>query len=263
MSLNGQLKIQFIDLAHPAAPAAAESQRRAHSHAARVAHAKTRRLRTIKYQADRNAESSCHNAFKMNMDVVPSPLGMLVSHRRDPFGSLTGPLKPIEHFLLDHYMSAVIPRMRVYCSIVWGGPVSYLDHLADEWVGFAQTDMGLLSGLFLAASRHLSENHPQKQLFTRLAIQYKIACVRAVSEAISAAMLSQFRDSTVANVMMLAFDEFSIGNLAISRQHVHGAIKMVEHNGGPKTLGLNGFLERALWKIIFDTSPLEEAQPLF
>jgi hypothetical protein len=103
-------------------------------------------------------------------------------------------------------MSALIPRMKIYCSIV-RHPVSYLEFMTEEWMGLAQTDTGLLSGLFLAASRHLSENHPQQQLFTRLAIQYKIACVRAVSETISAATLSQFRDSTVANVMVLAFDE--------------------------------------------------------
>jgi hypothetical protein len=102
MSLNRPFKVQFIHLAHPAAPATAESQRRAHSHAARVAHARTRRLRTIKYQADSDAAPSSHNATKVKMDIVPNPLALLVLHRRDPFVSLTGPLKPIEHFLLDH-----------------------------------------------------------------------------------------------------------------------------------------------------------------
>jgi hypothetical protein len=36
--------------------------------------------------------------------------------------------------------------------------------------------------------------------------------------------------------------------MAMSRKHVQGAVQMVEHNGGPQTLGLNGFLEMVLHK---------------
>jgi len=246
MSSNGSFNVQFIDLSQ----STAESRRQAHSHAARAAHARARRLRIIKHQHDASAGSTDTAPW------LPSPVDLLGSHRRDPFMSLAGPLKPIEHFLLDHYISAVIPRMRICCKIIRGGPVSYAQFMAEEWMELAQSDTGLMNGIFLSACRHLSDEHHQQEFYTRLAVQYKIGCVRAVSEAISATISSNFGDSTVATTMLLALDEFSVGNLTISRQHVHGAVKMVEHNGGPQTLGLSGFLESALHAIISDTSPL-------
>ena len=42
--------------------------------------------------------------------------------------------------------------------------------------------------------------------------------------------------------------QFQLGDLATSRHHVRGMIQMVEHNGGPQTLGSNGFLERLVYK---------------
>lgn len=86
--------------------------------------------------------------------------------------------------------------------------MKYLELMRKEWVRLALTDAGFLKGIFLAACRHLSENHQQHQ-FLQLAIQYKLASVRALSEAISAGMAS-VSDATIAIVMMLAFDEVSL-----------------------------------------------------
>lgn len=42
----------------------------------------------------------------------------------------------------------------------------------------------------------------------------------------------------------------------MSWRHVQGAIKMVEINGGPQTLGLNGFLENLFHKFVSDVGLL-------
>ncbi len=40
------------------------------------------------------------------------------------------------------------------------------------------------------------------------------------------------------------------GDVAMARHHVKGAASMVDLNGGPKTLGLDGFLEIVLEKYV-------------
>lgn len=151
--------------------------------------------------------------------------------------------------------------------------------MAKEWVRLALGNAGFLNGIFLSSSRHLSkicQQLQQQQQFTNLAIRYKLVCVRALSDAISSgAKTMTFSDSVVAETMVLAFDEVSVqridsnnelgafpivnsefslqislGDLAMSRRHVQGAVRMVELNGGSQTLGLNGFLEMVLHKYV-------------
>jgi hypothetical protein len=47
--------------------------------------------------------------------------------------------------------------------------------------------------------------------------------------------------------------QITIGEMAISRQHLQAALRMVEMNGGPQTLGLDGFLEMVLQKYAVQT----------
>lgn len=126
MPPNEPREIQFINLSHPAEAAATESQRRAHSHAARAAHARTRRLRTMEYRAhkatqhaddgrgsnaegigeqllvNKDAVSAAPKAVQLQTALVPGPANLLASDRTDPFVSFARPLKPFELFLLDH-----------------------------------------------------------------------------------------------------------------------------------------------------------------
>ena len=149
--------------------------------------------------------------------------------------------------------------------------------MTREWIRLALENAGFLSGILLSASRHLSVVHKQRdqqQLFANLAIRFKLASVRTVSEAISSNSHGKsFSDSVVAVTIVLAFDEvrvpqsviitnprpssrangefpvqFTLGDMAMSRRHVQGAVQMVECNGGRQTLGLNGFLEMLLHK---------------
>jgi len=121
MKLNEPGRIQFINMCYPGEAMPAEEQGRAHSHAARTAHAKARRLRTIEYQArkasqipeelqglkersiaPRSSALPRPNAVDTEQPVLPSPITLLASDRRDPFKSFARPFEPIEHFLLDH-----------------------------------------------------------------------------------------------------------------------------------------------------------------
>lgn len=79
-------------------------QRVVHSNAARAAHAETRRLRTIRYQAAKAQEPKQLAALEPEADVVAAPgiVRLLSADRKDPFASFVRPLKPVEHFLLDH-----------------------------------------------------------------------------------------------------------------------------------------------------------------
>ena len=78
--------------------------------------------------------------------------------------------------------------------------------MISEWVRLAFTDTGFRSGIFLAACRHLSLYHLQQEKFVRLAVQYKVACLHTLNEALAAEVLI-ISDVVVAKVMALAFDE--------------------------------------------------------
>ncbi|KAI9735740.1 MAG: hypothetical protein M1818_006348 [Claussenomyces sp. TS43310] len=269
MKSNGLGRIQFINTSDPGNAISAEEKRRANSHAARTAHAKIRRLRTIEYQAEKGRQEPEGTQEALGRSIAPrssvqptptaveteqlvliSPVSLLASSRRDPFQSFARSFKPIEHFLLDHYVRAVIPYMNQHCNKL-RDPERYVDLMTKEWVRLTLTNVGALSGIFLAACRHLFKNQPeQQQYYLQLSIEYKLSCVRALREAIASEIASLISDSSVAIVILLAYDELQLGDLTTSRRHVQGMIQMVEHNGGPQALGLNGFLEHLVCKFV-------------
>lgn len=125
--------IQFINTSHQGNVVSAEEQWRANSHAARIAHAKARRLRTIEYQARKAIQAPMGSQEVEDLitiaasGVVPpildgtvdteqsifhSPVSILASDRKDPFESFGRPFKPVEHFLLDHCKS--FHRLHLY-----------------------------------------------------------------------------------------------------------------------------------------------------
>lgn len=80
--------------------------------------------------------------------------------------------------------------------------------MTKEWVRLTLTSVGSLSGIFLAACRHLFKNQPQQQkYYMQLTIEYKLYCVRALRQAIASEISSLISDSSVAIVILLAYDE--------------------------------------------------------
>jgi len=102
-------EIPFIYSSKHGGVASAEMRRLVYSHAARAAHAKARRQRLIEYHAIQSSSGAEDESLPLSTaaaeiakSVIPSPLGLLGSDRRDPFASFARSLNPIEDFLLDY-----------------------------------------------------------------------------------------------------------------------------------------------------------------
>lgn len=194
------------------------------SHAARSAHAKTRREQTIRYQAQKLRD------YHARHKIVPATqaINMLPASRKDPFVTFARSLDHVEPMLFDHctyfciatwirtvtylllltVVTNIIPLMR--CE---ERAVSFTHRMTTIWVPFALTEASLLDLLFLISCRHLSATYTieqQQQLFTRLAIQYKLKCIRSLRDTISGEPTS-LSNSAVAQAIMLAYDE--VGHL--------------------------------------------------
>ncbi len=113
-------------------------------------------------------------------------------------------------------MTIVIPFLIAECTKLRARGLEYAEIMSKEWVRLALSNSGLLCGLLLNASRHLSKvyrkrHHPRQQLFANLAIRYKLLCVQSLSAAIiSGAKINSYNDSVVAQTLILAFDEVGV-----------------------------------------------------
>jgi hypothetical protein len=150
--------------------------------------------------------------------------------------------------------------------------------MVSRWIPLALTDVGLLAAVFLAACRHLtgkystaaefniSSTHEQVH-YGHLAARYNIECTQILRTVIS--KNDAFCDATIAGCLMLGYDEvwelrqelfpstrprlidIKLGqsNVEMSVNHLSGAMKMVALNGGPQTLGMEGFIHHMLVRL--------------
>ncbi|KAL4866201.1 hypothetical protein BDV12DRAFT_173266 [Aspergillus spectabilis] len=224
----------------------------ARSHAARSAHARARRMRTIQYQAQKAQDSSSDSPRHLD----ESPTSVLSYHRRDPFRSYARSLNPIEEMLLDHYTTAIVPAMT--CNAF---DVDFYRRVVTAWVPHALHEPGLPAVLLLASSRHLflsynsQQQQEQQQLYSRLTYMYKLQLLGSLREAISTETPT-FSDTTIIKAIMLAYDEVWVNDEESLKRHVEGALKMVSLKGGPHTLGLDGLVERLLFNLVAKVDPI-------
>ncbi|RDW87957.1 hypothetical protein BP5796_03651 [Coleophoma crateriformis] len=265
-------ELQFIHSYQPEllGVTSAEAQRRVHSHAAWAAHAKARRQRLVKYQAikahsnpEKEKQPSTRMATEIGVATIPSPVSLLGADRRDPFGSFARHLVPMEDFLLDYYMHNVVP-----CSNIQRNGFNHLEsctqYLNKQFVQLAATNASSLDGLFLVASRHVSQCLPHMgPYFTQLALQYKIACARSLMEEISSLdTRSSLSDSTVILPLFLAQDEILVGDIILTKRHIQGAIQMVKHNGVVQKIDFSAFPYDLIQKDMVDSSHIQPVAPL-
>jgi hypothetical protein len=103
-------ELQFIISSAPSSNSSKGASLRtaARSHAARSAHARARRLRTIEYQAQKSRERNRPSNIADNAEPCDlpgcGPRDALSYHRRDPFMACAKQLKPFEQMLFDHCM---------------------------------------------------------------------------------------------------------------------------------------------------------------
>ncbi|KAL6237476.1 hypothetical protein BDW75DRAFT_238263 [Aspergillus navahoensis] len=179
-------------------------------------------------------------------------LHALSYHRRDPFSSSARRLRPMEQMFFDHSIfiqdvTVIIPLMR--CNFL---DVEFRRRMTLSWIPLALSEDGLLDVLFLSACRHLNEcyqGQPLADSFSQMAFQYKLRLLRSLREEISA-VIPHFTDASVIKAIMLAYDELWARDEVTMKKHVEGAVKMVTLKGGPRTLGLDGFIERLLFNLL-------------
>jgi hypothetical protein len=122
MGIRQKRNIQFIVVSDPANANSIGSLQKARSHAARIAHARTRIARTAVYNSRKShkAETPVHgqdrhgdareSVTRLQLRPLHSPLGRMSADRRDPFDSFAANLSPTECFLLDHCKLSSTPE---------------------------------------------------------------------------------------------------------------------------------------------------------
>ncbi|KAF4964767.1 hypothetical protein FSARC_7366 [Fusarium sarcochroum] len=226
--------------------------RRAHSHAARVAHARARRQRVAEYmeqkkEEDAKSDSSSNSEGNNQTKSQEKPKLALTSQRKispsipgtifgdvQPDGILKflHSLSPVQQVLFNHYVQILLPFQVTHCPVILGTQEKFMN-IRNNWIFFAASDPVILSGFLLAACRYLSQVEPRDEC-AQLATQLKLHYLR-----------------TVAMTTVLAFDEIMCGDYPVAAKHVLGALNMIEAAGGFEALGLNDLVCYILYSLLY------------
>lgn len=106
-------------------------------------------------------------------------------------------------------MKAVAPYLAFYCP-----RLEFRDAFLPDWLGLLGTDVGLIYGILMTASRHLQMYHwldHYMQDAGQTASHYKLLCLQELGRGIQAEDSSRtFSIATVAKAFVLGFDEVSL-----------------------------------------------------
>ncbi|KAJ3549027.1 hypothetical protein NM208_g727 [Fusarium decemcellulare] len=251
--------MEFITLVHPSQSSSAKSKRNAHSHAARVAHARARRLRMAGYASQKGIDRE--GTQKQQDDIQPKnqvalrqdqttlgPRHLPGAFEHEPFASFLKSLTPREHYIFNHYVQVVYPYMSAHCPIMQNFR-EYHAYMRTNWILLSSTDRDLLIGFLLASSRHLSLVQCEKE-YSEIAIQYKLNCVKSLRDAISTGDPALSR-AAITRALVLTLDELMLGDLAMASKHVAAAAHILQIGGGPKALGISEFVTHILFNCIY------------
>ncbi|PCG98250.1 NAD-dependent epimerase/dehydratase [Penicillium occitanis (nom. inval.)] len=174
------------------------------SHAVRIAHARARLRQTKQFQAQQSQQ-------KRKTAAVENAH----THQSDTLDSIATPLSRLSTELMLSRGAFETPVK---------APYEFLFH------HYVHSVMPLLS----THCKWLSE---QIGYTERMNKEWNL------NMSITAEQSSKFNDSTLALVIILAQDEVVLGDFEMAQNHMRGASRMAELNGGQQTLGLDGFLE--------------------
>ncbi|KAK3633180.1 hypothetical protein LTR56_015956 [Elasticomyces elasticus] len=190
--LHSMVELCFVAHKEPTQGPSTSRTSAIRSHARRAVHRQARHERMREYQRqnptsveDRQQEEG---AIVHGLIAIGSPFSCLDSLRRDPFQSLALPMNDVEQMLIDYYV--------------------YTYQVATQWVPFAFADRCLLNGLLLQACRKIAalQGQPQPEHYERLALKYKIACIRLLRALVSSGPTLP-SDTLIAGSLFLALDE--------------------------------------------------------
>ncbi|KAF4416358.1 hypothetical protein FACUT_12654 [Fusarium acutatum] len=253
--------MHFITVTNPGQRASAKTTRKAHSHAARVAHARTRKQRVVDYHNQKGQqEAKSHDEpDDLPSEITLPPTSELQKLTSVPF-TLPGDFQPnnIIHFIkslstfeqniFSQYLQTVLPSQIAHCPIIMD-IAEQASEIRSNWIFFVSTDLVLLRGCLLAACRYLAQVELRDE-YALLAIQYKQYYLQSLRKELSSRSLPSRRNA-VAMTTVLALDEITCGDHLVAAKHVLGAMKMVEDAGGLDRLGLSHLVRYVLYNLMF------------
>ncbi|PKK43609.1 hypothetical protein CI102_13521, partial [Trichoderma harzianum] len=113
-----------------------------------------------------------------------------------------------------------------------------------HWIPLALSDRGLMAALFLQSCQSLGALNPC-QNYADMSTKYRLQCIQSTNASL-ATRDRQMSDATIAKVMIMAIDEFTLGNFDAWRAHLTAITWMIERRGGVDALGVGGFLKEVI-----------------
>ncbi|KAK4078926.1 transcriptional regulator family: Fungal Specific TF [Trichoderma harzianum] len=262
--------LHFINTTHPGDATTSSSLSQIRSHAAKEIRLRARRLRKAALPQGKKSENKSVGRLKRNADGkqadTPVRSTKITSSNdqedvEDPtstVASMPPPqvigLSPVipcggfsekEGFLFLHYINYIVPFSNGSChrnkdSSNWWLINMQLKH----WIPLALSDRGLMAALFLQSCHSLEALNPC-QNYADMSTKYRLQCIQSTNASL-AKTATQLSDATIAKVMIMAVDEFTLGNVDAWRAHLTAITWMIERRGGVDALGVGGFLKEVI-----------------
>jgi hypothetical protein len=113
-------------------------------------------------------------------------------------------------------MKAIAPYLAFYCP-----RLEFRDAFLPDWLKLLGTDIGLIYGILVTASRHLQLYHWLEQYMQdacQTASHYKMLCQQELRRGMQAEAGSRaFSIATVAKAFVLGFDEVSLDHCSMQK----------------------------------------------
>ncbi|KAK1520355.1 uncharacterized protein CCOS01_10474 [Colletotrichum costaricense] len=261
--------MEFIVIVHPDQRRSARLKKQAHAHAARVTHARLRKRQVARHgnqDPDIQVKSQEERVSRPQQDVVelqhlvepsiPSTIPGAFEH--EPLASFLKSSTAEEKMLFSYYGQVIVPNMDSQCPILCYLGENF-DHIRRNWLLCGSTDIDLLQGFLLAASRHLSLFHGEQ--WGNWAAKFKLRHISDLRRALSSDDIL-LRRTGVAKALVLSFDEIMLCDMHMASKHVRGAITIIRDSGGIDALGLSEIVRCVLFSCMFGKGLLD-GQPLF
>ncbi|KAK1658662.1 hypothetical protein BDP55DRAFT_564750 [Colletotrichum godetiae] len=261
--------MEFIVMVHPNQRGSARLKRQAHSHAARVTHARSRKRQLAHLSNPElriEAESHEYEFSRPQRDIVESqhvtapsiPSRISGAFEHEPLASFLKSSTTEEKMLFSYYGQVIVPNMDSQCPVLCYLGENF-DHIRNNWLLCGSTDVDFLQGFLFAASRHLSLNHGKE--WGNWAVKYKLQHISDLRRALFSGEIP-LRRTGVAKALVLSFDEIMLCDMHMASKHIQGAISIIKDSGGIDTLGLSEIVRSVLFSCMFGKGLLD-GRPLF
>lgn len=265
--------LHFINTTHPGDATTSSSLSQIRSHAAKEIRLRARRLRKGAPPQGRESEKkrirqpqlktggkrgdtpvrSTKITSRNGQDDVEEPASAVASIAQSlPRQAISlSPVIPCggfsekEGFLFLHYVNYIIPFSNGSCHKNKDSSNRWLINMQlKHWIPLALSDRGLMAALFLQSCHSLGALN-SCQNYADMSTKYRIQCIQSTNASL-ATTATQLSDATIAKVMIMAVDEFTLGNVDAWRAHLTAITWMIERRGGVDALGVGGFLKEVI-----------------